>query len=296
MAANQKFGGDWTKDKLDRLRKYLQAYITIFTRNTKASYFRTVYIDAFAGSGVRASRTPPANENILLELQQDADAQKLLEGSPQVALSISPPFDRYVFIDSNEDHLHRLSEVIRKFPALEERSKIIPGDANVILQSLCRNSDWKKERAVAFLDPYGMQVEWSTIEAIAATRAIDMWLLFPLGQGVNRLLPRKSLPGDAWGKRLTQSFGTEDWQTIFYSESLQIALFDSDPGLIKDTNFDRIAAFFNQRLADVFAAVAPNPLPLRNSKNVPIFLLCFAAGNPKGAKTAIKIANNILRR
>ncbi len=35
-----------------------------------------------------------------------------------------------------------------------------------------------------------MQVDWKTIEAVAATKAIDLWLLFPLGVGVNRLLTR----------------------------------------------------------------------------------------------------------
>ena len=31
-----------------------------------------------------------------------------------------------------------------------------------------------------FLDPYGMEVEWKTLQAVAATRAIDVWFLFPL--------------------------------------------------------------------------------------------------------------------
>jgi hypothetical protein len=39
-----------------------------------------------------------------------------------------------------------------------------------------------------------------------------------------------------------------------------------------------------------------NPLPLRNTKNIPIFLLCFAASNPRGAKAAVKIAQHILGR
>ena len=37
-----------------------------------------------------------------------------------------------------------------------------------------------------------------------------------------------------------------------------------------------------------------NPLRLRNSKNVPLYLLCFAVGNPKGAPTAVNIAEDIL--
>ena len=61
-----------------------------------------------------------------------------------------------------------------------------------------------------FLDPYGMQVKWSTLEAIASTRAIDMWLLFPLGQAVNRLLTRNKIPGGPRAERLTETFGTEE--------------------------------------------------------------------------------------
>jgi hypothetical protein len=45
----------------------------------------------------------------------------------------------------------------------------------------------------------------------------------------------------------------------------------------------------------VFKGVANNPLPLYNSKNNPLYLLCFAAGNPKGAPTAVKIAQDILK-
>jgi hypothetical protein len=57
-----------------------------------------------------------------------------------------------------------------------------------------------------------------------------------------------------------------------------------------------IGNYFIRRLKTVFAGVAENPLPLYNSKNNPLFLLCFAAGNPKGAPTAIKIAQDILRK
>jgi hypothetical protein len=49
------------------------------------------------------------------------------------------------------------------------------------------------------------------------------------------------------------------------------------------------------RLKTIFAQVAPNPLQLVNSRDIPIYLLCFAAGNPKGAATAVKIAKDILK-
>src|SRR5215813_12690002 len=57
-----------------------------------------------------------------------------------------------------------------------------------------------------------MEVAWVTIEAIAQTQAIDLWLLFPLGQAVNRLLTRHGPPEGLWAQRLTQMFGTEAWK------------------------------------------------------------------------------------
>ncbi|MEW6074198.1 MAG: hypothetical protein AB1726_16580 [Planctomycetota bacterium] len=53
-------------------------------------------------------------------------------------------------------------------------------------------------RKVLFLDPYGMQVEWVTIEAVAQTKAIDLWVLFPLGVGVNRLLTKSGEIPESW--------------------------------------------------------------------------------------------------
>lgn len=57
--------------------------------------------------------------------------------------------------------------------------------------------------------------------------------------------------------------------------------------------FDRYI-YFNNRLKSVFPGVA-EPGVLRNSSNCPLYLLCFAAGNAKGAPIALKIANHLLK-
>lgn len=51
--AQHEFGGDWTAEKLERLRKDLSAYMTIFTKNHMARYITTIYVDGFAGTGHR---------------------------------------------------------------------------------------------------------------------------------------------------------------------------------------------------------------------------------------------------
>ncbi len=55
---------------------------------------------------------------------------------------------------------------------------------------------------------HGTQVEWETIEAVANTKAIDTWLLFPLGIGVHRVVTRSGEIPQSWRDRLDKLLGT----------------------------------------------------------------------------------------
>ena len=57
---------------------------------------------------------------------------------------------------------------------------------------------------------------------------------------------------------------------------------------------EEIGEYFLERMRTIFAGVSEKPLILKNSKNSPLFMLCFAAGNKKGSVTALKIANSII--
>jgi three-Cys-motif partner protein len=291
------FGGEWTSEKLERVRKYLRAYTTIFERNQRASYFTIIYVDAFAGTGQRvdtAARRSKAGTTAL-EDEADSDTEAFQKGSARIALEVDPPFDRYIFIEKHAKRAKELESLRAEFPGKASAIQIERADANEYLRKWCEHTEWQKHRAVVFLDPYGMQVDWTTIEAIAATKAIDLWWLFPLGVAVNRLLTRNKPPPKKWADVLTRVFGNEDWKHEFYSKKTERTLFGDEETERKEANFERIGRFMLKRLETVFAQVAPNPLILRNSKGVPIYLLCFAAGNPKGAPTAVKIAKDILK-
>jgi three-Cys-motif partner protein len=182
-----------------------------------------------------------------------------------------------------------------EFAALQDRCMIEQAEANSWLRTWCASEVWSKHRAVVFLDPYGMSVEWSTLEAIARTKAIDLWVLFPLGIGPTRVLPANALPEGRWAKRLTKLFGTEDWMR-FYRREPKPDLFNAqEEAWNRDASVQSILRFFLERMAGIFARVVDQPLILTNSKNSPMYALCFAAGNPGGAKTAVKIAAYITR-
>jgi three-Cys-motif partner protein len=294
--ADQKFGGEWTVRKLDCLRKYLNAYRKIFTRNEGARHLRTWYVDAFAGTGSRARADVP--ERALFEdVYQDQDTAQYLDGSAKIALSLTEPFDHYLFIDKSKGHLNALEEKIRQeHSPLHARCRFRPGDANDELKSWCRERDWKKERAVVFLDPFGMQVKWATVEALAATKGVDLWYLFPLGIGASRLLKRDGDIPEAWKRKLDSLFGTSSWQAEFYRENTsQAGLFGGEhASLERDADAKKIEAFIHDLLAKCFEKAAKG-LVLENSRSSPLYLLCFAASNPKGAATAVKIAQDILK-
>jgi three-Cys-motif partner protein len=213
-----KFGGDWTEKKLSCLRKYLGAYRRIFTQNERARYFRTWYVDAFAGTGSRATSTgAPTEQAVFEDVYADQETNDYQDGSAKIALALPEPFDHYLFIEKSKGRVNQLKQAIhRDHTALIPRCDFRRGDANTVLKGWCQERDWQKERAVVFLDPYGMQVEWSTFEALEATKSIDLWYLFPLGVGVARLLTYRGDIDETWQRRLDSLFGTTTWRTEFY--------------------------------------------------------------------------------
>ena len=288
------FGGSWTEEKLSRLQKYLEAYMKIFSKNESARKLNPIYVDAFAGTGYRnIPRDSPENMSFLPALIE-LENQEFLKGSACKALEVHPPFHKYIFIESDPDRVQELANLRNDFPLLANRIGIVNQDANTYLIDWCQRMK-PLDRAVIFLDPYGMQVEWSLIEAIAKTKKIDLWLLFPLGIAVTRLLTKSGIPPKAWSDSLTRLFGTDQWQGVFYPSKKVLTLFGEEEDLSRNVDVEKIGQFFVNRLKTVFPAVSDKPLPLRNSKNNPLYLLCFAAGNPKGSTTALRIANHLLR-
>ncbi len=294
MKKAQSFGGDWTEDKLDRLTAYLAAYMQAM----KNQPFRKIYVDAFASTGYRATGTKKTSqEQLLIELTAELaepEAQGFLKGSASRALDIEPGFDEYLFIEKDPRSARELENLRIAHPSRSSRINIVTADANEYLRQWCDTVDWSRNRAVLFLDPFGMQVEWSLLERIAKTGAIDVWLLFPF-VGVNRHLTRREPPPEEWAARITKIMGTADWREEFYPAKTDLNLFEEAEVQSKDTDFDRIGSYFVKRLETIFPGVAKNPLPLRSSTNTPLFLFCFAVSNERGKNLALRMAEHILK-
>lgn len=286
------FGGDWTEEKLRAVRAYLAAYVNVM----KNQPFATTYIDAFAGTGTVALRdVDDSGEPLFPELANE-EAGRYLVGSARLALEVSPPFQEYLFIEQSGGNVTQLEAMTREFPELRNRISIEKDEANRRVQAICADWDWRSHRAVLFLDPFGMQVEWATIEAVAATKAIDLWYLFPIG-AVCRCMPRSGRPPEGWEDRIDSVLGTPDWRDLFYAVSQSQTLLGEESCLARTATYRDVCEFFTQRLRGAFADAVASDEPLRNGRGSPMFLLFFAVANPseKAREIAIRIASHILK-
>jgi len=144
-----------------------------------------------------------------------------------------------------------------------------------------------------FIDPYGMQVNWTTLEALAATRSVDIALLFPTGP-LNRMLTRDGKLPVEWARRIDDHLGPYDWRSSWYETGEAPDLFSpATPRVEKTITVEGLRAFVLQRLRSLFPHVCEAQLELRNSRNVVLYHLFIICANP--GEQAGKIAMNIAR-
>ncbi|MEJ5260406.1 MAG: three-Cys-motif partner protein TcmP [Anaerohalosphaeraceae bacterium] len=261
--------GYWSEIKLEILQKYGSAYTTIMSK--QASIKGYYYIDGFAGPGVHISKTK----------------KKQIPGSPLIALDTKPPFTGYYFIDLNKEKI----DYLRRLAAGYSNVFFFEGDCNEILLKeifpTIQYSDYK--RALCLLDPYGLHLNWEVMRAAGQSKAIEIFLNFPVMDMNRNVLwenPDKVSPEQA--DRLTSFWGDESWKKAAYKK--QEGLFGD---IEEKTSNEAIALAFQKRLKESagFGYVS-RPMPMRNENGAVVYYLFFASPN----KTGHKIVEDIMKK
>ncbi|MBX9773661.1 MAG: three-Cys-motif partner protein TcmP [Xanthobacteraceae bacterium] len=284
---DHEFGAQHTELKLSIVERYLKAYATAL----KPHFARIWYIDAFAGTGSRTVRVE-AREGDLF----DAAAPERVEqrrGSAQIAIDISPQFNRLIFFDTKPTHCAALRELAHRHQ--DRDIVVLEEDANRTIQSQIGSGDWKTTRAVMFLDPYGMDVEWGTLVATAATKAIDVWFLFSLS-GLYRQATRRSGDIDAHKRAaITRILGTDAWERELYSEPPQADMFGAQEKQ-RIANVRGLEAYVKGRLETIFPKVFdPLALPVDQKPQRFSLFLCISNSEARAVGLATRIADHILK-
>ena len=279
------FGGSWTQQKLNILKRYLERYTTVM----KNQGFQIFYVDAFAGEGYWR----PGSAYSTDDYEEFGD---FLQGSAAISLEIDDrPFDRFLFIEKDAERIGSLRRLEHQYREQGRAIDIANEDANTVLPRFCAAMG-RFDRAVVFLDPFATEVSWDTVVALAETGKIDCWILFPLA-AIARMMPRQNEPSPQLAGQLDRVFGGREYWQDFYQVSAQqpLQLFAEGTLLERPHGSNLIAARYRERLESVFYRVAPTQRTLRNSRESPMFELFFGAANPVGAPLAVEIADHILR-
>jgi three-Cys-motif partner protein len=286
MLMTTNFGGEHTERKLAVISDYLSSYC----RALKNQAFEIAYVDAFAGSGFR--RVKIEDE---LSLFDGATDWSVHTGSALRALDVDPGFDRFFFIESDASSFAELGKHVQAHRKAGQ-ARLFHEDANAALARIVESVNWRSNRAVLFLDPFGMQVEWQTLARVAETGSIDLWYLCPIGLGFNRLLARNAEIPEGWRRRLTTSLGTSDWEQAFYTSTPQQSdLLGAKPQVVaRAAELEDIERYFVRRLQTVFrGGVLDQALRLGLPGKAPMYSLMFACGNP--ARSASSLAFRLAR-
>ena len=265
--------GVWSEVKLKIIEEYAKPYMDIIRkkRNLKAHY-----IDGFSGAGIHTHK----------------DSGDLVFGSPMRVLSLPKLFDTYHFIDLNGDKADYLKQLCaNKFPNI--KVDIRKGDCNELLMELLPTFSWENyDRLFCLLDPYGLHLQWKVIQKMGGIGIVDLMLNFPI-MDINRNAIWKNqdnIPAEGI-KRMNAFWGDETWRDVAYKENAQLGMFGASPQEKQDNKI--ISNAFRDRLIEhgKFKYV-PKPIPLKNSKNAPVYYLFFASQN----KTAGKIATDLFKK
>lgn len=278
-----KFGGDWTENKIEILVEYAKAYLTIMKVFTAKYDWKLLYFDGFAGSGF----IKKGNEENL----------KMIVGAASRILEIESPgaFDLYYFVEKEPSNISLLKQnTIDIFP--NKNIHIVETDCNEKIHSMSTfltSKKGKKYRTLAYIDPCGMQLNWSSLETLQKL-SVDAWILIPTGMGVNRLLKKDGKISDAWLSKLEIFLGMnqQDIRNHFYNEEIIPTLFGDEVKITKEQQaIEKSADLYSERLKKLFKFVS-KPYILKNSANSVMFHFLMVSNN----QSAVKVANEIVTK
>ena len=259
--------GYWSEIKLEIIKKYAVSYSIIMNKQSLIREYS--YIDAFSGSGIHISK----------------DERNIILGSPLNALNIKPPFNKYHFIDLDGDKIKYLNKLISDYKNVHTYK----GDSNkILLEEIFPMIKYDKyKRALCLLDPYGLHLAWKVIYAAGQSKAIEIFLNFPvMDMHMNILWNNPEKVESSQIERMNNFWGDESWRDVAYRK--ERGLFEM---MERKNPIEIVAQSFKIRLKEIAGfGYVPDPMPMRNTKGGIVYYLFFATPN----KTGNKIVQDIL--
>lgn len=261
--------GLWTYDKL----YYLNAYLDRFIVSMRKKNWRSLnYIDLFAGPG----------KNRLTD-------ERVVLGSPMLALSQKRSFDRYFFSDLDNASIEALKKRCSGFPTEYPKITFQVGDANQVVENVVKTilaidkpiSDKWPSLNLAFLDPEGLELHWETVEQLASRRT-DMIIYYPQ-MGITREAPLEIQQPPP--TKIDLFFGDTGWRKIYQQYQQREVTF-----------LHRALLDYYKNKLGTFGYKVDDPLPepaFSNSKDAWLYRLLFVCKHPLGNQFWADVTKNL---
>ena len=238
--------GPHTALKLAALNHCLEVFLQVARKHIDHyhDFDSAIYVDLFAGCG--ATRVPQTGD--------------WLAGSPVLAAGGRLPFDKIICIEKDARNAEALEARLSLFQGREW--KVLRGDCNEIARGLKASVHSKNPLVFVFVDPEGMEIHWSTLEALSGQfRCMD--ILFNFTYGAERVLGELRA-GGALGEAIMTAFAGPDW-----------------PLLLLDRDKD-VVDFVEQNISSVLGRPVGDRVLIRDIENRPRYFLLAHVRQTKG--------------
>lgn len=245
---------EWSLEKY----KLVGSYCDIFTNGMKFKWNQLVYVDLFAGAGYAKIK----------------ETNKTYLNSALLAMSIPSPFSKYILCEQDEERFEALSaRVKRDFSHLN--CELIKGDSNKnvdkVIKALPPFGKGNTRLPFCFVDPYSLNLNFSTIKALGQT-LMDFLILQALHMDANRNF--ETYLNDE-NTKIAEYLGVANWRKLFENE-----------GRVYRKDFVKfLADQYQEQMKKLGYQNAKHMHQIRsNEKNLPLYYLSFYSKHPTGEK------------
>ena len=213
---------------------------------------------------------------------------RTLEGSTSRALSLLPADKTYFrFFERDPGVIRVLRGKYLHHLNNGDHFDIVEGDCNSTIDEALAtlaeagppDVDLRLSPAYAFVDPYGLQISWETLEKLSNfkknSKKMELFFLFS-DMGVNRAKTDHA-------NTVSKVFGTENWKNIDKHQKAD-KITSSEAGIYR-------VKYFMQRVTNELGYEYVRAIRFKTPTNAPFYSLIHATDHPAG----VTIMNDILK-
>lgn len=243
--------GNWGEKKY----KLVGHYCNIFTTSMKGKW-NLVYIDLFSGAGYTEIRETGA----------------ILKSSAMIALSVPKQFDYYIFNELDKEKHNALEQrAERHCDGAKHRVFNVDANANIdeIIKAIPDFNNGKKNLIFCFVDPYSLNLKFTTIQKLAAHR-VDILLLLALNMDGKRNF---GIYINEENSKIEEFIGNPKWREEF------------DHGTNSEKTFTKfLSDQYDARMKNLGYVTDVDKEPIKTDNGLNLYYLAFYSKHTLGAK------------